>query len=355
VPTRRLRPVAVIAGLAFSIFLSYLAVRDVDLDTFADALVDSSYWWIAPSLAALAMTVAIRVIRWRYLFSAETRPPTKPALRALLIGEFFNAVLPMRPGELARIVVLHRETRTSRPEALGSIVVERLLDVFVLLILLLLVLPFAPDVKWLGVVLWLLALAAVALVGAVVGLRRYGVRPLSFLLRPLQWLPGFTAARTSIAAESMLRGLHGLREVRTGLVAVALTAASWLAVAVSFWLAIRGLGLELGYDAAVLVVAATTFSLVLPSLPASLGVFEAAAVISLAAHGVDDSRALACAVVLHVLSFLPFIAAGLGALALGGAITGSALITDPPRVTSRTFPVGAVKGDAKASHAQSQK
>jgi uncharacterized membrane protein YbhN (UPF0104 family) len=278
VPTRRLRPVAVIAGLAFSIFLSYLAVRDVDLDTFADALVDSSYWWIAPSLAALAMTVAIRVIRWRYLFSAETRPPTKPALRALLIGEFFNAVLPMRPGELARIVVLHRETRTSRPEALGSIVVERLLDVFVLLILLL-----------------------------------------------------------------------------TGLVAVALTAASWLAVAVSFWLAIRGLGLELGYDAAVLVVAATTFSLVLPSLPASLGVFEAAAVISLAAHGVDDSRALACAVVLHVLSFLPFIAAGLAALALGGAITGSALITDPPRVTSRTFPVGAVKGDAKASHAQSQK
>jgi uncharacterized protein (TIRG00374 family) len=316
VPTGRIRPLAVVAGLAVSLLFSYLAVRDVDFEVFADALSESSYWWIAPSLAALGASVAIRVVRWRYLFRPETRPPARPALRALLVGELFNTMVPMRAGELARVVVIHRETRTSRPEALGTVVVERLLDVLVLLVLLLAVLPFVPEVTWLGVAASILTIAVLAALAGIVVLWRYGSRPLGFLLRPLAWLPGFSPARTRTAAESLLRGFQGLRDVRDGLAALGLTALSWFAVAASFWLAIRGLGLRLGYDAAVLVVVATTFSLVIPAVPTSVGVFEAATLVSLDPFGVDDSRALACAVVLHVLSFVPFIAAGL--IALGG-------------------------------------
>jgi uncharacterized protein (TIRG00374 family) len=318
----RLRPLAVIAGLAFSVFLSYLAVRDVDFDTFVDALADSSYWWIAPSLAALAVSVAIRVVRWRYLFPAPTRPPTRATLRALLIGEFFNAVLPMRAGELARVVAIHREAGTSRSEALGTTLVERLLDVLVLLVLLLAVFPFVPAISWFGVAVGILAVVGVGAIAGILVLWRYQARPLGFLLRPLRWLPGVSDERASAAAESLLRGFQGLRSFRAGLVALTLTFATWLAVALSFWLAIRGLHEGLGYDAAVLVVVATTFALVIPSLPASLGVFEAATIVSLEPFGVGDSRALACAVVLHVLSFVPFIAAGLVALGRHAALGG---------------------------------
>jgi glycosyltransferase 2 family protein len=319
VPTGRIRPLAVVAGLAVSLVFSYLAVRDVDFEVFADALSESSYWWIAPALGALGASVAIRVVRWRYLFPPETRPPARPALRALLIGELFNTVVPVRGGELVRVVVIHRESRTSRPEALGTVLVERLLDVIVLLLLLLAVLPFVPEVTWLRVAATTLAVAVLVLLATILVLNRYDARPLGFLLRPLSWLPGFSAARASVAAESLLRGLRGVRDVRAGVVAVALTAASWLSVALSFWLAIRGLHLELGYDAAVLVVVATTFSLVIPALPTSVGVFEAATLVSLRPFGIDDSVALSCAVVLHVLSFLPFIVAGLVALRTSSA------------------------------------
>jgi glycosyltransferase 2 family protein len=316
---------AVAAGVAASAVFSYFAVRDVDFELFADTFADSSYWWILPSLSALAASVAIRVVRWRCLFRPETRPPARASLRALLIGELFNTVVPLRAGEVARIVAIHREARTSRPEAVGTVVVERLLDVLVLLLLLLAVVPFVPEITWLGVAVSILVAAAVGAVAGTLVLRRYRARPLEFLLRPLRWLPGFSPARASIAADSLLRGFQGLRDARTGALAVALTAAGWLAVALSFWLAIRGLGLGLGYDAAVLVVVATTFSLVIPALPTSIGVFEAAAVVSLDPFGVGQSRALACAVVLHVLSFVPFVVAGLVALRpqLGGRISGA--------------------------------
>jgi uncharacterized protein (TIRG00374 family) len=313
-PARRLRPLVLVVGLGASLFFTYLAVRDVDFEVFADALRESNYWWILPSLTALAASVAIRVVRWRYLFPAGTRPPATPAVRSLLLGEFFNALLPMRAGELVRVIAVHREARTSRSEALGTVVVERLLDVLVLLTLLLVVLPFVPEVSWLGAAVGILAAAVLVTIVGVLALWRYQSRPLRVLLRPLRWLPGFSEARTIAAAESLLRGLEGLRSARSGILAVALTAVTWLTVGLSFWLAMRALDLGLGYDAALLVVVATTFALVLPSLPASLGVFEAATVYTLEAFGIDDSRALSAAVVLHVLSFLPFIVAGLVAL-----------------------------------------
>jgi uncharacterized membrane protein YbhN (UPF0104 family) len=85
---------------------------------------------------------------------------------------------------------------------------------------------------------------------------------------------------------------------------------SWLGIALSFSLALRGVGLELGLDAGILVAVATTFSLLLPALPASVGIFEAAALVALEPYGVDEAQALSGAVVIHVLSFVPFLLAG---------------------------------------------
>jgi uncharacterized membrane protein YbhN (UPF0104 family) len=48
---------------------------------------------------------------------------------------------------------------------------------------------------------------------------------------------------------------------------------------------------------------------VIPSLPAGIGVYEAATLLALSAYGVDDSRALSFAVVLHGVNFFPYLLA----------------------------------------------
>ena len=48
-------------------------------------------------------------------------------------------------------------------------------------------------------------------------------------------------------------------------------------------------------------------SMILPSSPAALGVFEGATIVCLGAYGTGDSRALSYALVLHALNFLPFL------------------------------------------------
>jgi glycosyltransferase 2 family protein len=313
----RLRTVLLLAGLAISIVLTYVALRDIDWGAFLEALADGDPVWFAASFAVLLAAYAVRVARWWVLFDAGERPPLRALVRALLVGDFLTSLLPvLRLGELARVIVLHREARTPRSVGLGTVVTERVQDSVALLLLLFVAVPFAPAVAWLRGAALLLALLLAGLLVTLVVLWRFGSRPLSFLLRPLTRLPGFSRTRTQLAAEGILRGLSGLRNARVALAAFTLTVLSWLTVAFAYTLALRGVGLELDLDAGILVAVATTFSLLLPALPASIGIFEAAALVALEPYGVDDARALSGAVVIHVLTFVPFLI--LGPLALRG-------------------------------------
>jgi uncharacterized protein (TIRG00374 family) len=307
----RLRAVLLLTGLAASVVLTYVALRDIDFEAFLDALAEGDPVWFAAALAVFAAAYAIRALRWWLLFEPDARPPFRPLVRALLVGEFLTSLLPaLRLGELARIVVLHREAGTSRSLSTGTVVTERLHDAIALLVLLFVAVPFAPAVTWLRGATFLLAFLAAAAAVTLVVVRRFGSRPLQFVLRPLAWLPGFSRTRTELAAAGILRGLAGLRSARVALTAFTLSVASWLGIAFSFTLALRGAGLDLGLDAGILVAVATTFSLLLPSLPASVGIFEAAALVALEPYDVDHAHALSAAVVIHVLSFVPFLVAG---------------------------------------------
>jgi glycosyltransferase 2 family protein len=313
----RLRTVLLLAGLAASVLLTYLALRDIDFGAFVDALADGDPVWLAASFAVLVAAYAVRVVRWWVLFDGRERPPFRALLRALLVGDFLTSLLPvLRLGEVARVIVLHREARTPRSVGFGTVVTERVQDAVALLVLLFVAVPFAPPVTWLRGATLLLALLAAGLVVTLVTLRRYGSRPFSFLFRPLSRLPGFSPARTELAAAGFLRGLSGLRSARTAVASFSLTVLYWLGFSLGYTIALRSVGLELGLDAGILVAVATTFSLLLPSLPASVGLFEAATLVALEPYGVDDAQALSGAVVIHVLTFVPFLI--LGPLALRG-------------------------------------
>jgi uncharacterized protein (TIRG00374 family) len=299
-----------VAGAAGSVVFTFLAVRNVDFAAFREGLTHSNYWWLIPALAVLAVTVALRGLRWRLLFLPGRRPPLGATMRALLVGQLFNNILPGRAGEAARILFLHQEVSTPRSEALGTVVAERVYDIGTLLVLLFAALPFLPDVNWVRRAAILAAVFAVIVATVVAVLGRYGARPLRSLLRPLAWLPRVSLADTERGAENITLGLAALHRPRVALQAFALTVLSWLTTAASFWFTLLSFRVGLGYDAGLLLAVATALSMVIPALPASIGVFEAACVVSLGAYGIDRSRALSFAVVLHAVNFFPFVAAG---------------------------------------------
>jgi glycosyltransferase 2 family protein len=299
------------AGIAISALFAYLAVRHVHFADVWHGLRASNYWWLLPAFALLAGSIFVKAERWRYLFTRETRPATRPVVAALLIGYFFNNVLPARAGEAARVLALNRRAGTSRAEAGATVVLERLYDVLCLLLLLFVTVPWLPSISWLRAAVVLGVVVATGLIAAMVVLAVWGLRPVHFALRPLHRLPFLPSERIEHIGDRIGEGLAAVRQPRLVVAVLAWTTLSWLGIALSVWFVMRGFHLGLSFAAAVLVVVATNVAQILPSSPAAIGVYEAATLVALRPYHVSDSRALSYALVLHALNFLPYTVAGL--------------------------------------------
>ena len=316
---RGMRPLLAVVGLVITVICMYVALRGVAIDDMADALRDSDLVWLLPAIPVFSLAIVLRGVRWWALYDVEQRPPLRAVMYALLIGYFFNNILPARAGEAARVIALHsRARRTPRAEIIATVVVERVFDLLALLLLLLCAYPWLPEISWLRSAAILGAIATLVLAVLIVLIVRYDARAVHWLLSPLRRIkrPGF-AERVEVAAVNATRGLVALRNPVIAVRGFALTFLSWFVLAISYWILMEAFHLDLPLAAAILVTVAINLSLVLPSSPAALGVFEAATVIALNAWDVPHAEALSYALVLHLFNLVPFLI--IGAVLLGPA------------------------------------
>jgi glycosyltransferase 2 family protein len=313
---RGLRPLLAAAGLVVTVACMYFAVRGVALGDAADALRHSNLLWLVPTVPVFALAIVLRALRWWALFARAQRPPLRAVTYALMIGYFFNNILPARAGEAARVIALHRRAAVPKAETVGTVVVERLFDVLALLIVLFASYPWLPEISWLRAAAIFGAVVVAAILALVFVIVRYDERAVHWLLSPLRRIRREgVVERLEAAAVNATRGLVALRDPRIALRGMLLTIGSWVTLGVSYAILANAFALDVPLAAGMLVTVAINLSLVLPSSPAALGVFEAATVIALRAFDVPHAEALSYALVLHLLNLVPFLV--IGALLLG--------------------------------------
>ncbi len=231
-------------------------------------------------------------------------------MAATLIGYLFNNILPARAGEAARVVALTQRSDAPAAEVVGTVLVERVYDVLSILIIFFCASPWLPHESWFETAAVLGGVAAAVLAAVIWILAVHGDRPLRWLVRPLGRLPGVTSERAEAEAATLAEGLSGLRERRVAFEALLWSIAAWMMSAVWAWCVLLAFEPSRGFGTGVLVTVVIGLSMIIPSPPAAVGVFEAAGVAALAAYHVHDSSALPYALVLHVSNFVPLVLAG---------------------------------------------
>lgn len=290
---------------------AYLALSSISPAALASSLGGAAWGWVAPALALSVASTAIRALRWPLLFADPRQVPFGASFAAISIGVMFSAVLPWRAGEVPRALALRRAVPVSTFEIATTIVVERLLDVFVLALGGLVLWPLLPDQGWIDVLAGICAAVvfafAVVLALAALLRERWPVA-LEWLLRRLPLVSDERARRTRAAVEAGSRILVDRRRLVR---ALGLTVGVWVAIALCALALEPALAIPGGVLGAGLVTVAGTFSIVIPAGPASIGVFEAAAQASVVALGADPSAGLSFALVLHAVLLVPSIVLGL--------------------------------------------
>jgi glycosyltransferase 2 family protein len=280
-----------------------MALRGVGVGRLASEATKADPIWLAAATGTFAAAIAVRAWRWWLLFP-ETRPSLRATGLATLVGYLFNNLLPARAGEAARLVALRRTSDVSGGRIAGTIVGERIIDTAVLLVLFVAATPlakgqiFSRDVE-------VAALVGMALVSAALGgLAHYWHKGRRF--------DGFTVPdRLAPHLDGLVEGLTMFsRTPATAAATVTVTAISWLLLALSNWLLLRGFDLPVSYGGALVIALATGLAMIIPSAPASLGVFEATTVLCLGGYPVTHVQAVTYAVALHAMNVIPLLMAG---------------------------------------------
>lgn len=128
--------------LAFGVFLLWLSFRKLDLREVWKAILSADYLWIVLAMISATLAHFFRALRWNVLINSmgyKTRVST--TFYAVFIGYMANTAVP-RMGEFMRCGVLSRKEKIPFNALFGSVISERIFDMFVLLILLFSVLFF---------------------------------------------------------------------------------------------------------------------------------------------------------------------------------------------------------------------
>ncbi len=117
-------------GLLFFVF------KDVDLAAMWNDITHANFWWIGFALIFAMLAYLFRAARWNLLIEStcDHKPSLWNAFWAEMFGYFANMALP-RIGEITRCGALTKTEKLPFDTLIGTVIVERMFDVLVMLLL----------------------------------------------------------------------------------------------------------------------------------------------------------------------------------------------------------------------------
>jgi glycosyltransferase 2 family protein len=127
-------------GIIIGALFIWLSLRNVDTDELFRTFGEIRLGWIFPYLAAATASIFIRAERWRMLIQKEeSRVRLLNVSAGVTFGMLVNYAIP-RLGEVSRALYVARNEKLSSSNIFGTVVLERIVDLFTMFVFLLAVL-----------------------------------------------------------------------------------------------------------------------------------------------------------------------------------------------------------------------
>ena len=297
-----------IVGGAVSIVALWLVLRGADLAKTGDILRTADLRWVAFAAVFVTLDLSFRGLRWQRLLRPIATVRYLPMLGYLMVGYLANNVLPARLGELVRSHYLGDREGISRASALGTVVVERVVDLVAVVAIAsaaLLLLSVRGVIA--NAVLVCAGVTALFLIVLAVGIVAHRLPGLDRIRDVVERYP-----RIAELARSLQGGLAVAARPRTVGEAILVSALSWSMAILALAAVGQSLGVQLSMAQAALIASGVALASAVPAGPSNLGTFELAAQELGKAVGVAPAPALALGILIHVLI--------LAVTSIGGAI-----------------------------------
>lgn len=299
-----------IGSLVSAAFL-LLAMRGVEWSMLWSVLKRINWPLLLLSATLTMVGHYTRAIRWRFMMTPLKPITTASLFSATAIGLMANNLLPARLGEFVRAYVLGRKERVSKTAAFATIVYERVVDVFSLLVLLWLMLLNVEGPDWLQTGgIWMVSLN-VALLVVLIWMHRDRSAVLGLGRRLSSRLPQRLGDRARTALASFVDGLASVASARAVVPIAVMSVLVWGFPLLGLYYCLLALGMHPPFMASIALAVLVPMATMIPSAPAYLGTIQYACVVALAMFDIGRSEALAYSLAYHASHFFPITFLGL--------------------------------------------
>ena len=278
------------------------------------------------SLVFVAATFWIRAFRWQQLLKPIGPTRYRTVFRAGVIGFAALSILPARVGDLLRPYLVAKQDGLPFSAAFATIVMERVLDLIAVLALMALyVWGFADTSSWNPQLL--APIEAAAAIGAAVSI---GLLVIMWILATHperigtlvhstdRVLPHRVALRLGELASTFSSGFAVAREPRGFLIALLWSFPLWLAIAAETFVVSRAFGINFPFVGTFLIQLLLVGGVAVPT-PGGVGSYHEAYRWGVTTFfGAPNDQAVAAAIVVHAIAFMPVVLLGVIFMAQDG-------------------------------------
>lgn len=277
-------------GLLLGGVFLWLAFRNVKLEEVWVYAQQIRFGWVLPFVVVATISHVIRAERWRLLIRHDKEEVDRITLIAgVLVGYLLNFVGP-RLGEVSRPVYVARRESLSTSKLMGTIVLERIIDVITMVIIMFIVsvylisdlsllsqifgdetIDFLTNDSSLGTYLWVATFAVLTVVSIWVMIRfiRYLGSHINIL--------GHWVDKAEQALLLFKDGLFSAREVQQWWLFISYTALMWLCYTlmtyIPFWMFDMQSVYDLNMLDALVITVISAIGIAIPS-PGGLGTYH---------------------------------------------------------------------------------
>jgi uncharacterized protein (TIRG00374 family) len=327
---RRLRQPRTIISLVLPIVLLALFIKSLPgfkLDELPGIILRANGLLLLAALAIFYAGFPLRGYRWSILVRRSGYPlKVRDATEIIFLSWLVNCLVPAKLGDVYRAWLLKINSPVSLSRTFGTVFIERILDLFAIVVLGLAAgfVSFRSGLP--GDVQLVFAIGVVFVVllaGGLLTLRNFGRRILLRLPLPHRIIEFYDRFEEGVFASIGLRALPRL---------VVLTGLIWATEAMRLYLVVEALGLpdvHLGISGAFFVALSASLLTAVPLTPAGIGFVEGGIVGLLTiVYGVPPAEALAITLVDRAISVLSIILFGSIAYAISPKRRGAGAMTE---------------------------
>lgn len=306
------KPIRLGLGIALAAIFLWLMLRHIDVNEIGHAFAKADLGALSLAVAAFSVGLGCKIERWRRMLLQTNGELTWADCYGPMVASVAtNNVLPFRAGDIMRGFGFNGRLGINASVSLTTIVVERLLDLLIVISFLgLALITFGTDAsRVIGVGGGVLLGSAVAILSVLLFPR---------MLRPLLFWGAGLIARLSPGLGSgierelgkIFAALEYTAKSRTMCVLIAWSLLAWTAEGCAFWFTAMALQAIEAPTVAWLALPAATLSTMIPSTPGYVGTFDYFTAQAMTVGGNTLANSVAYAFLVHLVLWLPPTLAG---------------------------------------------